>query len=570
MPYLRAADEKSCPDAESLSAFADQRLGHEQREAMVSHLAACASCSEIGQRLERGFGAEASVTEPEWQNTAKRLDNWMRTVLAHRSVREEMSAAEPAFRRWWPFSWGLRPKVGFAFGTVVAVALMVGASLWLMQTAGPSPTAALVQAPRMSQPVAALPQSGTTKPHEMPEATAPASAVKEASRETPVSAEMVHGGAPRTSPDKKVPPNQSDIVTQETAPRMAWQKRRYLRKDQSDIVTQETAPAAVASNSPKAAVQPASPEAKLSTTERAAVEGTRHDREMVAVAPSTVPPPSTDPAMTTGLRKLPQQSESGVLRIPAGTQLSVRLLDAVNSGQNRPGDVLRAILDQAISVDGRVVAPRHTEVLGRIAAVRAGRASGVAQLWIVLYQMTIGGQAYTIHSDPIQLAAQSERGRDAAKIGITAGAGIGAAIGAITGGGRAAATGTAAGEEVLTNEGVIELAKAGLSDDLIIAKIRESKTNFKHTAADLVRLKKEGVSEKVIAVMLEVPESASPAPVSPPKEPGVAAGALAARSAQPAAGSGVVLATKGRELILGPETVLVFRLAQELSVKAPE
>jgi len=74
-------------------------------------------------------------------------------------------------------------------------------------------------------------------------------------------------------------------------------------------------------------------------------------------------------------------------------------------------------------------------------------------------------------------------------------------------------------EEVLTNESVIELAKAGLSESLIISKIRKSKTAFKHTTADIIRLKKEGVSDQVIAAMIdsgEVAASSTLAAVQPP------------------------------------------------------
>jgi hypothetical protein len=165
--------------------------------------------------------------------------------------------------------------------------------------------------------------------------------------------------------------------------------------------------------------------------------------------------------------------------VPAGTQLAVRLVDALNTGQNRPGDVFRATLDQPIVVDGRAIAPRYAEVLGRIDGLASsGRVSGVAQLSLVLYQIKIGGQLQTIYTDPIHLAARPERGRDAAK--VATGAAIGAIIGAIAGGGKGAATGAAAG--------------AG-------------------------------------------------------------------------AGTGVALATKGKELILGPETQLTFRLGQGLNVR---
>jgi hypothetical protein len=192
-------------------------------------------------------------------------------------------------------------------------------------------------------------------------------------------------------------------------------------------------------------------------------------QDTVNVAQTIEIPP---PTITTSAPLVP-------LTIPAGTLLTVRLVDAVNSGVNHAGDVFRATLDQPIATDGKGVLPKYAELLGRVQqAVPSGRVSGVAQLSLVLYQVKVAGQAYTVYTDPLQLAAKSERAKDAAKVGI--GAAIGAAIGAIAGGGKGAATGA-----------------------------------------------------------------------------GVGAGA----------GTGVVLATKGQELALGPETLLTFRLGQNVTIR---
>lgn len=54
----------------------------------------------------------------------------------------------------------------------------------------------------------------------------------------------------------------------------------------------------------------------------------------------------------------------------------------------------------------------------------------------------------------------------------------------------------------LTNDDVISLKKAGLSDDLVLQKINAGPTKFKTDHADIVALKKAGVSDTVIAVIL--------------------------------------------------------------------
>ena len=66
----------------------------------------------------------------------------------------------------------------------------------------------------------------------------------------------------------------------------------------------------------------------------------------------------------------------------------------------------------------------------------------------------------------------------------------------------------------LTNDDVIEMVRSGLSEQLILSKIRSSPPGFLLGAQDLIDLKKAGVSEKTIQAMMEV--SSRPAiPVRP-------------------------------------------------------
>jgi hypothetical protein len=67
-------------------------------------------------------------------------------------------------------------------------------------------------------------------------------------------------------------------------------------------------------------------------------------------------------------------------------------------------------------------------------------------------------------------------------------------------------------EPTLGVEDVKALAKAGLSDELIISQIRSSGTVYHLNAADIILLKNAGVGEKVIACMINTPSTA----VSPP------------------------------------------------------
>ena len=55
----------------------------------------------------------------------------------------------------------------------------------------------------------------------------------------------------------------------------------------------------------------------------------------------------------------------------------------------------------------------------------------------------------------------------------------------------------------LTQANVISLAKAGTVDDDIIRRIDVSRYVFRLGAADVVRLRQEGVSDRVINIMLD-------------------------------------------------------------------
>ncbi|MBK9152788.1 MAG: hypothetical protein IPM25_00890 [Chloracidobacterium sp.] len=61
----------------------------------------------------------------------------------------------------------------------------------------------------------------------------------------------------------------------------------------------------------------------------------------------------------------------------------------------------------------------------------------------------------------------------------------------------------AAAQEVMNNDEVISLSKAGLNPTIIIGKIRSSKSNFDMSTDALIELKKAGVSDDVVAAMLE-------------------------------------------------------------------
>ncbi len=63
--------------------------------------------------------------------------------------------------------------------------------------------------------------------------------------------------------------------------------------------------------------------------------------------------------------------------------------------------------------------------------------------------------------------------------------------------------GVGASSEVLTNEKVITMTRAGLPASIVVKKIQASKCNFNTSTEELIRLKKENVPDVVIEAMLQ-------------------------------------------------------------------
>jgi hypothetical protein len=63
----------------------------------------------------------------------------------------------------------------------------------------------------------------------------------------------------------------------------------------------------------------------------------------------------------------------------------------------------------------------------------------------------------------------------------------------------------------ITNARVVQMTKMGLDDDVIVARIKHGACEFQLSDNDLVELKKDGVSSKVVAAMMDTaPTAAAP------------------------------------------------------------
>ena len=130
--------------------------------------------------------------------------------------------------------------------------------------------------------------------------------------------------------------------------------------------------------------------------------------------------------------------------VPAGTHLLIRMIDGVDSQTNHVGDRFRASLESDLVVDGVVLAPKGTDIYGRLAnAQEAGHLTGKAQLKLELTDISLRGQMQPIVTGDYEVAGKG-RGENTAEK-TAGGAALGAIIGAIAGGGKGAAVGAAVG-----------------------------------------------------------------------------------------------------------------------------
>ena len=132
-------------------------------------------------------------------------------------------------------------------------------------------------------------------------------------------------------------------------------------------------------------------------------------------------------------------------KIPAGTVISVRTIDRIDSKESGVGRTYQASLVDDVVVGGRTIAARGANAQLRVVEMKkAGKVKGNAELAVTLDSLTRSKGTSTRVSTQNSTSASGGKGKDSAlKVGI--GAGIGAAIGAIAGGGKGAAIGAGVG-----------------------------------------------------------------------------------------------------------------------------
>ncbi len=155
--------------------------------------------------------------------------------------------------------------------------------------------------------------------------------------------------------------------------------------------------------------------------------------------------------------------------IPAGTRISVRTIDRIDSTENHVGDRFEATLAEPLMINGNVVVAKGADVYGRLAeSKKSGTFTGRSDLQLELTGIVVNGQTIPLVTGEYELVGDS-RGASTAKRTI-GGAALGSIIGAIAAGGKGAAIGAGAGggagagSEIITKGDQVKVPSETLLD----------------------------------------------------------------------------------------------------------
>jgi hypothetical protein len=202
----------------------------------------------------------------------------------------------------------------------------------------------------------------------------------------------------------------------------------------------QTPPAQSGTAGQAASPAPAQSEASKPATAAAAPESTPAPAQAAPppAAAQTAPPPA--PAQ-------PAPPPAPVFRevtIPAGTALSVTLLNTVASNTSHVEDPIKGSIAKTVTISGVTALPVGTQVLGSVTeAAESGRVKGKASVAFRFDRLVVKGETMRIQTATVRQEAAGDTKSDVKKGGL--GAGAGAIVGGVIGGGKGAAIGAVAG-----------------------------------------------------------------------------------------------------------------------------
>src|SRR4051794_13794316 len=123
----------------------------------------------------------------------------------------------------------------------------------------------------------------------------------------------------------------------------------------------------------------------------------------------------------------PHQSAEAkaTLELPAGTNLTIRMIDAVDSEVARAGQTFQASLDQPVVIGNDVAIPRGADVLVKLVdAKESGTFTGRAELALSLQSVKVNGRSVEMNTQTVSRESDSQGSQTAKR------AGVGAVVGA--------------------------------------------------------------------------------------------------------------------------------------------
>lgn len=110
-------------------------------------------------------------------------------------------------------------------------------------------------------------------------------------------------------------------------------------------------------------------------------------------APASTPPPQADPIgdlIVLG---------TNTVTLAAGTSLSARLEDVIDTSKNRSGDSFEATLVEALAAGGATVAPAGTPLRGQITDVRTAEPGTPAEISLNLLEISINNRWFPLQTE---------------------------------------------------------------------------------------------------------------------------------------------------------------------------
>jgi hypothetical protein len=165
----------------------------------------------------------------------------------------------------------------------------------------------------------------------------------------------------------------------------------------------------------------------------------------------------------------PAEIKPAYVTFPAGTRISVRTVDSIDSTQNAVGDPFQASLVEPLNSEGITIVARDAFVYGRLTqAKEAGAFAGRSQLRLELTGIVVNGKTVPVVTGEYEVKGRSRAASTARR--TAGGAALGAIIGAAANGGEGAAIGAGIGatagatSEIITGGDQVKVPSETLLD----------------------------------------------------------------------------------------------------------